>query len=159
MVSADDSPEADEPFRLRRWRSTLTYEELHAAGIGAALFGLAATAASEALLAAALAVLLWAWGIRASPYRDTRTGARKASFPAADDVADDAADGESVGIVAKYLAQIRNEALYFTVGGFAGDGVGRLAHLWFFGSWPDHYEALPRLIETLAPMPAIVPIA
>lgn len=154
---SDGGPDASDGFDPRRWLTSLTYEEIHAIVPGVAIFCLSAVAASVALLSSGLALLLWAWGIRISPYRDTRTGDRKTIAELEDVAADESSDGKLSGMVAKYLVQIRHEPHYFTAGAVAGDGLGRLGHYWLFGTWPTHYEKLPEIIEALVPIaPALL---
>ena len=153
---SSDAPDASDSFDLRVWVSTIEYEEIHAVQAGLVFFGLAALASSVALLAAGVALLLWAWGIRSSPYRSTKTGDKKTVEELEEVVGDDSSDGKMKGLVAKYLVQIRHEPHYFTTGAVVGDIVGRTIHRLVFDVWPDHHTELGDVVEMLMGSPMVI---
>lgn len=139
------SPDATDRADPLAWFKTLTYAEIHAFQIGAALTLLAAAAASPTVLGAYLAIALWALGLRGSPRRSTRTGSKKSESAASEPT-----DGtRGSGLAQKFLVQIRAEVHYFLVGGIVGDRVGATAHYVWFGTFPDHYEQLPEIVRAL----------
>lgn len=124
-------------FDPRRWVSNITYEEIHAFQIGAVIFALAAIADSPHILAVGLSILLWALGIRSSPYRKTRDGEKKSQ------------QKKSSGMAKKLLGQIRRETHYYAAGAVAGDRAGWIAYQWLFNTAPDHYEQIPEIVRML----------
>lgn len=133
-------PDAADRADPLAWFKTITYQEIHAFQIGAALCFLAAVASNAAVLGAYLAIGLWALGVRASPRRDTHSGDT-------DTIADD--EMASHGAHSKLLTQIRREPHYYISGGAVGDRVGYYAHRVVFDADPTHYEQLPEIVETL----------
>lgn len=160
MSKQDTIQDADEPFEFRRWARSVTYEKVHAAVYGAFLLFIAALASSAYVLGGFVAIVLWALGVRASPFRYTQSGDKKVVYRD-EDVHPKLRDSDVVVRVTgddeaaklkphkKVFMEIRHKPHYFIGGGAVGEAAGRVGYYLLHGTQPDHWEHLPEIVARL----------
>lgn len=147
---SDDGFDSSRPFDVREWLSLLSYEKIHALQYGFVIMLLAAWASSPTVLAAFVAVSLWAVGIRSSPYRFTSSGEKKRKVVEEDgEMVEEDADGVKLKFPKQVLKEIRNKVHYFWFGGLVGDRAGYFTHVMLYETEPDHYAQLPEIVRLL----------
>lgn len=149
----DDTPVARQPVTLRGFFRNFTWEKGHALTYGATLLFLAAAAASVYVFAGFVAIVLWALGIRSSPYRHSHTGDKKRD-PIEGDLHELDPETaveyiESLPVHRKVLLEIRHKPHYFIGGGVVGDRLGYVFHYLVHGVPPDHYSDIPEIVSML----------
>lgn len=146
-MSDEDNDEFDtsEAFDLEAWLGTFSYEKAHAIYYGFLFAFIAAVAASAYVLAIGIGILMWAMGIRASPYRETKTGDKC-------DASEDERDPRKQGLTKQLLMEIRHKPHYYVGGLIVGDRAGYATHWFLTGAAPDHYRHLPEMLELFVPM-------